>query len=119
TSRWTGENAPTRFAYSRQPLSKGDRYVDMQWSVTGRTSSKVERIDWPVESAERNSGQVAYSSFGIDAARFFASATRQLFSPAMPTLVAMSSSNKWVVISKMGLLSGQRESERIAAVRRV
>src|SRR3989442_5894666 len=34
----------------------------------------------------------------------------------MPTLVAMSSRNKWVAISTNGLLSGNRESEAISAV---
>jgi len=48
----------------------------MQCSVTGRTSSKVERIDWPVVRADRNSGHVPYSSFGIEFARFLASETR-------------------------------------------
>jgi len=48
----------------------------MQCSVTGRTSSNVERIDWPVERAERNWDHVPYSSFGMDPARFFARDTR-------------------------------------------
>src|SRR3989442_15274264 len=88
----------------------------MQCSLIGRTSSKVERIDWPAERAERNSDQLSYSSLGIEAARFFARETQQLLSPAMPTFVAMSSRNRCVAVSTNGLLSGIRYSNAISTL---
>src|SRR5438105_2135242 len=86
----------------------------MQRSVTGRTSSNVDRMDWLSRTAPTNSDQEAYSSRGIAAARFFGRETRLWCRPATPTFPARSSKNRCVAISTNGLLSCIRASEGIS-----